>query len=413
MSEYFINWDYSLNILVFNCGSSSLNYKIFELGDAEDYKIILAGKAHRIGVVGTEPSFIEHKPEGKKVTIPLESHRQATNLIVKYVKEEKNVEIDMIGHRFVHTGGFFDKSVFIDKQSLKKLRQTLPFAPIHNPISLDVIDECIKAFPKLKQYVAFDCDFHSTIPPYAYTYPLPEKIIKKFRYRKYGFHGLSYLNTMRETARFLQTTPEKLKIVACHLGTGGSSVAAIKYGKSVDTSMGFSPLTGLAMSTRCGDIDPILTIYLMSVYGWRGDELQEMLERKSGLLGVSGFSSDIRDIISFTSKGEKEQAQIALDMYVHRIKKYIGGYVIVMGGMDALVFTDDIGVTNWLVREKICDNMGWCGVNLDVEANQKTDSSKICRINKKDSKVNILSIPPDEEKIIFLEGVKLIKEEKL
>ncbi|MGA2915771.1 MAG: acetate/propionate family kinase [Sedimentisphaerales bacterium] len=400
-----------MNVLVFNCGSSSLNYKVFELTDSKDDKVILSGKAHRIGVIGTESSFIEHKLDGKslKVTVSLENHSQAASLIIKYIREERNIDIGLIGHRFVHSGGFFDKSAFIDSKSLKKLRQCLPFAPIHNPISLNVIDESIKAFPQLKQYVAFDSAFHSTIPPCAYTYPLPEKILKKFRFRKYGFHGLSYLHTMRETARFLQTTPEKLKIVACHLGTGGSSVAAIKNGRSIDTSMGFSPLTGLAMSTRCGDIDPMLTIYLMSVYGYRADEMQDVLERKSGLLGVSGFSSDIRDIINFTSKGEKEQAELALNMYVHRIKKYIGGYVVIMGGIDALVFTDDIGVTNWLVREKICNNMDWCGVNLDGEMNRKTENAKICRINKKDSKTSILSIPPDEERIIFLEGVKLLE----
>jgi acetate kinase len=214
---------------------------------------------------------------------------------------------------------------------------------------------------------------------------------------------------MRQTASFLQTTPEKLRIVACHLGTGGSSVAAIQNGRSIDTSMGFSPLTGLAMSTRCGDIDPMLTIYLMSVYGYRADQLQELLERESGLLGISGFSSDIRDIINFTSKGEKEQADLALNMYVHRIKKYVGGYVIIMGGLDALVFTDDIGVSNWLVREKICNNMNWCGVSLDEKLNRQADSGKICGINRENSKVGILTVPPDEERVIFMEGVKLLR----
>ncbi|MCJ7786736.1 acetate kinase, partial [Patescibacteria group bacterium] len=251
--------------------------------------------------------------------------------------------------------------------------------------------------------------FHSTIPPCAYTYPLPEKILKEFRFRKYGFHGLSYLHAMRQTADFLQASPERLKIVACHLGTGGSSVAAIQNGRSIDTSMGYSPLTGLAMSTRCGDIDPMLTIYLMSVYGYRADQLQELLERESGLLGISGFSSDIRDIINFTSKGEKEQADLALNMYVHRIKKYIGGYVTIMGGLDVLVFTDDIGVSNWLVREKICNNMNWCGVDLDEKMNRQADSGKIYRVNKKDSKISILTVPPDEERVIFLEGVKLLQ----
>jgi len=400
-----------LNVLVFNCGSSSLNYKIFQLGDNKDDKVILAGKAHRIGVIGTESSFIEHEFEGKsqKITVSLENHRQAAALIIKYIREEKNIDIGLIGHRFVHSGGYFNKSVFIDDKSLKKLRQCRPFAPIHNPISLSVIDESKTAFPQLKQYVAFDSAFHSTIPPCAYTYPLPEKIVKKFRFRKYGFHGLSYLHTMHQTAEFLQTSPEQLRIVACHLGTGGSSVAAIQNDRSIDTSMGFSPLTGLAMSTRCGDIDPMLTIYLMSVYGYRADEMQELLEKKSGLLGISGFSSDIRDIINITSKGEKEQAEPALNMYVHRIKKYIGGYITIMGGLDVLAFTDDIGVSNWLVREKICDSMNWCGVGLDKEMNRRADSEKTYRINKKDSKVSILTVPPDEERIIFLEGAKLLQ----
>lgn len=401
-----------MNILVFNCGSSSLSYKLFRVIGPEDIEVVLSGKAHRVGVKGKELSSIEHFFQGeiRKDVTPLKNHKQAAILILQYLNEN-GINIDYIGHRFVNGGTHFSKSVFINKDILKKLYLCLPLAPIHNPVILEVIQECVKRFPHIKQYVAFDTAFHSTIPYCAYTYALPKKIIQKFGFRKYGFHGLSYSYITKVVPKFLKRSPKKMKIVACHLGTGGSSVAAIDGGMSIDNSMGYSPLPGLMMSTRCGDIDPMLTIYLMARYEYRPDYLIDILNKESGLLGVSGFSSDIRDIIHNISK-EGEQAGLALDMYVHRLKKYIGSYIALLGGIDALVFTDDIGLRNPFIREKVCEEMKWCGIVLDKKLNRAAVGNTISVLNTKSSKVKIISLPTEEEFAICFEGLKLLGEKR-
>lgn len=398
-----------MNILVFNCGSSSLTYKVFCAASPDDTKEIISGKAHRVGVKGKDPSFIEHRFQGKarKDIAPIKNHDQAAIMVLQYLSEN-GIKIDYIGHRFVNGGSYFKNSVFINKDILKKLYLCLPLAPIHNPVILEVVRECAKRFPQIKQYVTFDTAFHSTIPYHAYTYALPKNIIKKFGFRKYGFHGLSYSYIARVVPQILRRAPGKIKMVACHLGTGGSSVAAISKGKSVDNSMGYSPLPGLMMSTRCGDIDPMLAIYLMVTYGYRPDYLMDMLNKESGLLGISGFSSDIRDIIHRVSKEEK-QDKLALDMYIHRLKKYIGSYITILGGIDALAFTDDIGLRNPLIREKVCEDMEWCGIELDKRSNRKATGNTISILNTKRSKVKILSIPAEEELAICLEGLKLLE----
>ena len=399
-----------MNILVFNCGSSSLTYKLFGIKELKGAEVILSGKAHRVGVKGKEPSFIEHRFQTKvqKDITPIKNHNQAATLILRYLNEN-GINIDYIGHRFVNGGAYFSKSIFIDSDILKKLYLCLPLAPIHNPVILAVIRECAKRFPDIKQYVTFDTAFHSTIPYYAYTYALPKKIIQKFGFRKYGFHGLSYSYVADIVPKILGRPPEKVKIVACHLGTGGSSVAAIDGGISVDNSMGYSPLSGLMMSTRCGDIDPMLTIYLMAAYGYRPDYLMNMLNKESGLLGISGFSSDIRDIIHCISKEDGNQRSLALDMYVHRLKKYIGSYITILGGIDALAFTDDIGLRNPFIREKVCDEMTWCGIELDKKLNRRAVGNTVSVLNMKKSKVKIISLPAEEELAVCSEGLKLLE----
>jgi len=402
-----------LNILIFNCGSSSLSFKIFAVKEHNDIEEILKGKVHRVGVKGIESSFIEYsfKEKVQKEILSIKNHRDAANIVFKYLRDT-NLEIDCIGHRFVHGGEYFKKSVFIDKDILRKLQLCLPLAPLHNSISLDVIYECKKLFSKIPQYATFDSVFHSSIPDYAYTYALPKKIIQKFGFRKYGFHGLSYSYITKKVSTFLKTPLKKLRIIACHLGTGGSSVSAIRDGRSIDTSMGYSPLSGLVMSTRSGDIDPMLMIYLMTTYDYRPEELMDILNKKSGLLGISGFSSDIRDIIKNLSGKEKEYAELAFKMYVHRLKKYIGSYVVVLEGIDVLVFTDDIGVQNYQVRERVCENMEWCGIMLDKKLNRQADTNKVSSLNSEQSKVLIFSIPTDEEFVIVSEGIKLLKDKK-
>ena len=398
-----------MNILVFNCGSSSLTYKVFEVSGSKDAKELISGKAHRVGVKGRESSFIEHHFQKaiRKDVVVIKNHNQAAILVLRHLNES-GIDISYIGHRFVNGGAHFSRSVFINKDVLKNLYLCLPLAPIHNPVVLEVIRECSIKFPLIKQYVTFDTAFHSTIPYCAYTYAIPKKIIEKFGFRKYGFHGLSYSYVAKVIPGILGKAAKKIKIVACHLGTGGSSVAAIDGGVSIDNSMGYSPLPGLIMSTRCGDIDPMLAIYLMVTYGYRPDYLMDMLNKESGLLGVSGFSSDIRDIIHRISK-EGEQGGLALDMYIHRLKKYIGSYVTILGGIDALVFTDDIGLRNPLIREKVCENMGWCGISLDKRLNRKAVGNAASMLNTNSSEVKIISLPAEEELAICLEGLKLLE----
>lgn len=399
------------NILVFNCGSSSLTFKLFACIDGGTASQLFTGKAHRVGVTGTEPSSLEIHFDGKidKKIIPMKNHAQAAAAALETIKN-LNIPVQFVGHRFVHGGKDFQNSVFLSPDNLKKLKNCLSLAPLHNPSSFSVINECSRLLPGVRQYVTFDTAFHSSLPPVAFTYGLPKRISEKFGFRKYGFHGLSYSYVVQETARFLEVPLEGLKIVACHLGTGGSSVAAIKNGISIDTSMGYTPLPGLVMSTRCGDIDPMLALYLMAVYDYRPEELNDILNRKSGFLGISSFSSDIRDLINPAKEDKKDQAELALKMYVHRLKKYIGSYVVALGGIDVLAFTDDIGVRSWEVREQVCTSMAWCGVKLDEKANRRASADTISVLNGKNAKVKILTIPTEEELVICREGMKLIGE---
>ncbi|MGD0338959.1 MAG: acetate/propionate family kinase [Bacteroidota bacterium] len=397
------------NILVFNCGSSSLTYKVFNVKNPKAIERIFSGKAHRVGVTGTEPSFVETWMNGKveKKIIPMKDHAEAAAVILEDVKND-HIPIHYVGHRFVHGGDHFQRTVFLSNDNMKLLKMCLSLAPLHNPSSFSVILECKRSLPQVQQYVTFDSAFHSSIPPVAFTYGLSKKIVKKFGFRKYGFHGLSYSYVSKEVARFLHTPLEKMKIVACHLGTGGSSVAAIKEGHSIDTSMGYTPLPGLMMSTRSGDVDPMLALYLMATYGYRAEELNDILNRKSGFLGISSFSSDIRDIIKRIDEKSENQSELALKMYVHRLKKYIGSYIAALGGIDVLAFTDDIGVNSWQVRERVCRDMEWCGIELDETANRKAAKDKISVLNSKKRQVKILTVPTEEELVICWEGINLI-----
>jgi len=396
-----------LNILIFNCGSSSLSFKIFTHKERE-LNVILKGKAHRVGVVGSEKSFIEFSLGEEKVrtSVDIPNHRKAAELVFAFLKD-KEIAVNSIGHRFVHGGSFFKSSTLIDEDVKEKLKLCVPLAPIHNPVSLSVINASFSHYSHIPQYVAFDSAFHSTIPYYAYTYALPIDLIKKYDYRKFGFHGLSYSFVTERVSRYLGIPIDKFKMVACHLGTGGASVCAINRGHSSDTSMGYSPLPGLVMSTRSGDLDPMLTIYILYLFGFKTDELNDILSKKSGLLGVSAYSSDIRDIIAHLNK-EDMQSELAFKMYIHRLKKYIGSYIAALDGIDALVFTDDIGVTNPGVREKVCDNMEWCGLLLDKRLNAKADINTINSLHSNSSKVEVLSVPTDEELMIAEQGVKLL-----
>ncbi len=398
-----------MNILVFNCGSSSLNYKVFRFENTEVSSIAISGKAHRVGVKGTEPSFIEHHLNGQieKQTRPIANHSEAAKLVIRYLQDHQ-IDLDAIGHRFVHGGVDFQESVPLSKDTYIKLKSCLPLAPIHNPNSMSVIDECLSAFQSLPQYVTFDTAFHASLPEWAYQYALPEEFAKNYNLRKFGFHGLSYQYVTQEAARFLEKPLKSLKMIACHLGTGGSSIAAIKDGKSIDTSMGFSPLAGLIMSTRTGDLDPMIPLHLISEHGFTSEELTTLFNKKSGLLGISGFSSDIRDILQQLEKTEIPRARLAFQMYTYRIKQYIGAYSAVLGGLDVLIFTDDIGVQSWQVREEVCRGMDFLGISLDSETNRRANIAKISQINVTNAGVQVLSMPTNEELIIGLEGFSLL-----
>lgn len=394
-----------MNVLVFNCGSSSLTFKVFRAESGGGIETVLTGKAHRVGVKGTQPSYIEYRQGGdsEKVKVALPSHEVAAFMTIKTLKE-RGIAIDCVGHRWGHAGGTF-KTAWLDKEMLARLRTLIPLMPIHHPAMYGVIVQCRKSLPGLPQYITADGAFHHTIPEHVYTYPLPENIVKRFGFRKYGFHGLSYQFVTGAAAEHLGVKLEDTRIVACHLGTGGSSAVAVAGGNSLDTSMGYTGLCGLVMSTRSGDVDPMSATYLMGVYGERGDDLVDMLNKKSGLLGVSLFSSDMRDIIAKFK--DDPQARLAFDMYVHRLKKYVGGYVAALGGIDMLVFTDDIGQHNWLLREKVCQDMAWCGIELDLQANRRATGDETAVLSAPRSKVKIMVVPTEEELVICREGLKL------
>lgn len=401
-----------MQILVFNGGSSSLSYKIFEVKHPDKITKIFEGKAHRVGVKGTQSSYIENCFNGKKekqvVAIP--DHGVAAALAIQCIQKE-NIQIDYIGHRFVHGGNYFKKSALINASNLKKLKLCLSLAPLHNPISLSVIEESLKLFSKdTKQFVAIDSAFHSTIPREAYQYALPQNIIDRYQFRKYGFHGLSYTSIVKDMPQFLNGKLAKSKIIACHLGTGGASITAIKNGHSIDSSMGFSPQSGLIMSTRAGDIDPWVILHLIKKYGYSLDKLIALLNKESGLLGISGFSSDITDIIAqIADKKNGERAALAIQMYVQRVKKYIGSFIISLGGdIDALVFTDDIGFNCPFIRNEICREMQWAGIEIDQKRNNAQHDLKGAVISSSSSKVKVLCVPTKEEEIICYEGMKLM-----
>jgi acetate kinase len=393
-----------MNILVFNCGSSSQNYKLYEACD-HSLHIICKGKAHRVGVKGSEPSFIQHTLDGmvEEITTPIPDHQTAANLILDHV-QSNGLAINAIGHRFVHGGDVYQRSVTITQTIFDSLDSLSPLAPIHNPNSLSVIRVCRQRLPQIPETLTFDTAFHAGMPEAAYTYALPAAFCKQNGFRKYGFHGLSYQYVCRLAAEYLQRPLSSLRMVACHLGTGGSSVAAIRGGQSVDTSMGYSPLSGLMMSTRSGDLDAAIVIDLQQ-QGKSTKEISNLLNKKSGLLGVSGFSSDIRDLL----KSDDPNARLAVEMYTHRLKKTIGSYIALLGGIDLLLFTDDIGLQNPTVRAMACAGLGWAGIELDDGANISAPLDRMSDVSRAGSAVRILVTPTDEEQVIASETLRLLE----
>ena len=398
-----------MKILVANAGSSSLKYQLIDM-DTEE--VMAEGGCERIGIRG---SSLKHKTaKGEKVIEQdMPNHKIAIQMVLdalvnkEYGAIRSMKEIDAVGHRLVHSAEDFNKSVLLTDEVLEICRRNAELAPLHQPANILGIEACKEVMPDTPMALVFDTAFHSTMPQYAYMYAIDYDDYKNYKIRKYGFHGTSHKYVSQEAIRYLGKKAEDTKIVTCHLG-GGSSISAIMGGKSVDTSMGFTPLAGVPMGTRSGDIDPAVLEYLAAKKNYTLLDCNEYLNKKCGVAGVSGISSDFRDLTKAADEGN-ERAKLALDMFVYSCKKYIGSYVAAMDGLDCLVFTAGIGENTWQVRKGICDGLKFFGISIDDEKNMQKNDGAIHDISAKDSKVKVLVIPTNEELVIARETKELLE----
>ncbi len=396
-----------MKILVLNCGSSSLKYQMFDMNGEQ---VLAKGLVERIGLEGAV--LVHQRGQEDKVKMPndIPNHKVAIGLVIKTMVDEnlgvlKDIsEIDAVGHRVVHGGEEFSGSVLIDDAVLKTLDKCIELAPLHNPPNIMGIEACAEVLPNVKQVAVFDTAFHQTMPKTSFVYGLPYEAYEKYSVRRYGFHGTSHKYVSQQAAQILGKNIEDLKIITCHLGNG-ASVAAIDGGKSVDTSMGFTPLEGLVMGTRTGDIDPAIVFYLMKKTGLDFDGINDYLNKKSGVLGISGVSSDFRDIEDAAAQGN-ERAQLALDIFAQRVKKYIGAYAAVLGGVDAIVFTAGLGENSPETREQVLQGMEFLGVEIDTTKNKVR--GKVTNFSKEGSKVQALLIPTNEELMIARDTEEIV-----
>ncbi|WP_418554020.1 acetate kinase [Prevotella sp.] len=397
-----------MKILVLNCGSSSIKYALYNM---DDKSVMTSGGAERVGLDG---AFVKVKlPNGEKKQImhDIPEHTEGVKFIfslltdpeIGVIKDLK--EIDAVGHRMVHGGEKFNKSVLLTDEVLKAFEACIDLAPLHNPANLKGVKAVSELMPGLPQVGVFDTAFHQTMPAHSYLYAIPYELYEKYGVRRYGFHGTSHRYVSQRVCEFLGVNPADKKIITCHIGNGGS-VAAVDGGKCVDTSMGLTPLEGLMMGTRSGDIDGGAITFLEKKLGLDADGMSNLLNKKSGVLGISGISSDMREIDTAVEQGN-ERAKIALDMYNYRIKKYVGAYAAAMGGCDIIVFTAGVGENQYSMREQVCANMEYMGVKLDVEKN-KTVRGEEAIISTPDSKVTVCVIPTDEELMIATDTMNLL-----
>ncbi|HEY4544164.1 MAG TPA: acetate kinase [Tissierellaceae bacterium] len=397
-----------MNILVINCGSSSLKYQLINTNGEE---VLAIGLVERIGIEG---SVIKHETTGKdKVVIEevMNDHKRALELVLdSLVNDEYGAvasleEIDAVGHRVVHGGEAFAESVLIDDEVMKALEDCIELAPLHNPPNIIGIEACQELMPNTPMVGVFDTAFHQTIPAENYIYPLPYEYYENHKVRRYGFHGTSHKYVSQRAAEMLGKDIEDIKMITCHLGNG-SSITAVDGGKSIDTSMGFTPLEGLAMGTRCGDIDPAIIPFIMEKEGLSKEEINNVMNKESGVLGVSGLSSDFRDLEIAANEGN-ERARLALDIFITRATKYVAAYAASMNGLDAIVFTAGIGENSGVLREDICKNLEFLGVKVDKELNDMR--GKEAFVNTEDSKVKVLVIPTNEELMIARDTLRLVE----
>lgn len=395
-----------MKILVINAGSSSLKYQFM---DSDSGEVFAKGLCERIGIDGK----LTHKVPGRddvKSDIAMPTHNEAIQAVLDImVDPQKGViastdEIDAVGHRVLHGGAAFTESCVIDDKCIEAIKKCIPLGPLHNPANLMGIEACQKIMPKTPQVAVFDTAFHMTMPPKAYIYAIPYEYYEKDDVRRYGFHGTSHRYVSARAVDMLGN-PAHSKVICCHLGNG-SSLSACIDGKCADTSMGLGPLAGFPMGTRSGDIDATILEYLMGRYGYDIKEMLNILNKKSGVLGISGVSSDFRDLDEAAAKGN-ERAQLALDKFVYEVKKFIGAYTTAMGGVDAIVFTAGIGENSIDLREKICDGLECIGIKLDKEKNNVR--GKEVEVSADDSKVKIFVIPTNEELMIAMDTASLAK----
>ena len=397
-----------MKILVLNCGSSSLKYQLFDMVNEE---VLAKGICERIGAEG---SVLTHKPEGKDkyvVEKPMPDHSTAVELVLEALIDKEHGVIDHIddigavGHRVLHAGQKYSASIIVNEDVKKVVRECFDLGPLHNPANLIGIEACEKAIPGKPQVAVFDTAFHQTMPEKAYMYAIPYEYYEKYDIRKYGFHGTSHAFVSKRAVEFAGLDPDNSKVIVCHLGNG-SSISAVVNGKCVDTSMGLTPLEGPAMGTRSGDIDPAVVQFIANKEGKDINEMLNILNKKSGMLGLSGVSSDFRDLWAAAEEGNK-RAQMALDVFCYRVAKYIGSYIAAMNGVDAIAFTAGVGENDHDVRKNVLSYLGYMGITLDEEANNVRGPERY--ISTPDSKVKVMVIPTDEELKIARETKALVE----
>ncbi len=389
-----------MNILVLNCGSSSVKYKLI---DVDSKNTLAEGGVEKVGLPG---SFLKFKlPDGDKKTIemPIPDHKKAINDILNILTDptygciKSFDEINAVGHRVVHGGEKFNKSVKIDDEVIAKIKECYDVAPLHNPANMTGIEAITELMPGVPQVAVFDTAFHQTMPKEAYMYALPYELYEKYAIRRYGFHGTSHRYVSRRACDFLGLPYEKQRVITFYIGNGGS-ITAVLDGKSVDTTMGLTPVEGLMMGTRVGDVDPGALTFIMDKENLTTKQLSDLINKKSGVAGISGISSDMRDIDAAIEKGD-ERAKLALDMYIYRIIKYVGAFAAVLNGVDVIAFTGGVGENQQVLRKRVCDHLTYLGVKIDNDVNLSSRGEEKL-ISAPDSAVKVVVIPTDEELMI-------------
>ncbi len=397
-----------MNVLVINCGSSSLK---FQLIDSISEKVLAKGLCERIGIEG---SRLVYQPEGGEKEViesDMPNHSKAVGMVLDALVNEKTGviksldEVGAVGHRIVHGGEKFASSTIITDEVIEAIKECNDLAPLHNPANLIGIDACKEHMPDTPMIGVFDTAFHQTMPEDAYIYGLPYEYYEKYKVRRYGFHGTSHSYVSKRVSEILDKPYDELKTIVCHLGNG-ASICAVNGGKSVDTSMGLTPLEGLIMGTRSGDIDPAIMEFIANKENMSMDEVMNVLNKKSGVYGITGFTSDFRDIMDAMAKGDK-RAELAIHVFAYRVIKYIGAYAAVMNGVDAIAFTAGLGENNSYIRERICNSLEYLGVKIDKSLNETKQDEII--ISTPDSKVKVLVVATNEELKIARETLALLK----